>query len=99
MIVLGQLAILHGRMGGLLKPLGVSSGTILTGMVVAFSWWGVNLLGMGLHAYGFTSGMWSTLLTFWGLETALLIALGVKVFLARGADAAGPASPAGGAPV
>ncbi len=98
MIVLGQLALLHGRLGGLLKPLGLSAGTIATGMVVAFSWWGVNLLGIGLHAYGFTSGMWATLLTFWGIELALLIGLGVKVFLSREPGAAGPTIPPGGTP-
>lgn len=93
MIVLGQLAILHGRMGGLLKPLGVSAGTIVTGGIVAFSWWGVNLLGMGLHAYGFTSGMWGVLMTFWGVEAALLVGCLAKVLLTKGAAGA----PLGGA--
>ena len=54
---LSQLAILHARLGGLLKPFGVAMATILQGGVVAFSWWGVNLLGIGLHSYGFTAGI------------------------------------------
>ncbi len=78
MIVLGQLAILHGRMSGVLKPLGVSAGTIVTGGIVAFSWWGVNLLNIGLHAYGFTSGMWGVLIAFWGVEAALVASVLVK---------------------
>jgi len=91
MIVLGQLAILHGRMSGLLKPLGVSAGTILTGCIVAFSWWGVNLLGMGLHAYGFTSGMWGVLVAFWAAEVVLLLAtLGKHLLTAPAAPAPTP---------
>jgi hypothetical protein len=27
------------------------------GAVVAWSWWGVNQLGVGLHSYGFTEGI------------------------------------------
>ena len=80
MIVLAQLAVLHGRMGGMLSPLGVSLGTIATGGVVAFSWWGVNLLGVGLHSYGFTAGLWTSLLTFWGIE---LVVLAAGIFVRR----------------
>jgi hypothetical protein len=41
---------------------------------VAFSWWGVNLLGVGLHSYGFTDGVLFTLLTFYVVETLILVA-------------------------
>jgi ABC-type transport system involved in cytochrome c biogenesis permease subunit len=78
LIVLAQLAVLHGRMGGMLKAQGVALGTIACGAVVAFSWWGVNLLGVGLHAYGFTAGLWTGLLVFWGIE-AVVLAAGIFV--------------------
>ena len=78
LIVLAQLAVLHGRMGGMLKAQGVALGTIACGAVVAFSWWGVNLLGVGLHAYGFTAGLWTGLLVFWGIE-AIVLAAGIFV--------------------
>jgi ABC-type transport system involved in cytochrome c biogenesis permease subunit len=72
LICLSQLAILHARMGGLLKPFGIAMATIVQGCVVAFSWWGVNLLGIGLHAYGFTGGILTGLMTFYGVEAAVL---------------------------
>ncbi len=56
MIVLACLAILHARLGGYLKEWGINLAAISLAAVVAFSWWGVNLLGTGLHNYGFTEG-------------------------------------------
>jgi ABC-type transport system involved in cytochrome c biogenesis permease subunit len=72
MICLTQLALLHARMGGLVLPFGVAVGTVGLGCVVAFSWWGVNLLGIGLHSYGFTGGILHGLLVFYGIEVAVL---------------------------
>lgn len=65
MICLWTILILHGRMGGYLRDLGIAVCSVILGMVVAFSWWGTNLLGVGLHSYGFTSGIWSVLVVFW----------------------------------
>jgi ABC-type transport system involved in cytochrome c biogenesis permease subunit len=73
MICLSQLAILHARMGGLLKPFGIAVATILSGCVIAFSWWGVNLLGIGLHSYGFTGGIMRGLTIFYGAEALVLL--------------------------
>ena len=44
---------------------------------MAFSWWGVNMLGVGLHSYGFTSGIFRVLLAFYLAETAVLLIGGV----------------------
>jgi ABC-type transport system involved in cytochrome c biogenesis permease subunit len=77
MIVLVQLAILHGRMGGLFKAFGVSMATIFSGIVVAFSWWGVNLLGIGLHSYGHTSGVARALNIFYAAELGVLLVGGL----------------------
>jgi len=74
MIVLSQLALLHGRMGGHLRDLGISMAAIFGGMVVAWSWWGVNLLSVGLHSYGFVGGVWTGLLSFWIVEALVLVA-------------------------
>ena len=57
LIVLWCLIILHARMGGYLKEWGLHIASVLGAIVVAFSWWGVNLLGTGLHSYGFTDGI------------------------------------------
>jgi hypothetical protein len=44
--------------------------------VVAASWWGVNLLGVGLHSYGFTSGILWALLGYFAIEGLVLAAGG-----------------------
>ena len=79
MIVLCNLGILHARMGGYIRELGIAMASAFNGMVVAFSWWGVNLLGVGLHSYGFTSGIWGALQIYWLIQTVILFA-GVFVF-------------------
>ncbi len=80
MIVLWSLVILHAKMGRFIKELGISQGAIVLAMIVAFSWWGVNQLGVGLHSYGFTSGIMNALVVYWGFEL-LVIALGALVWL------------------
>ena len=40
---------------------------------MAFSWWGVNLLGVGLHSYGFTSGAFRALVIFWCIEGGIIL--------------------------
>jgi hypothetical protein len=62
-------------------------------MVVAFSWWGVNLLGVGLHSYGFTSGAITGLMIFWSIEMLVVLA-GVIVWAKeRGARISSSQSP------
>lgn len=79
MIVLMNLVILHARLGGYVKEVGFHCCNIVLGMIVAFSWFGVNQLGVGLHAYGFTEGIWKWLSIFWGLQ---LLFLAYGIFLA-----------------
>ncbi|MFP4500325.1 MAG: cytochrome c biogenesis protein [Candidatus Hydrogenedentota bacterium] len=80
LIVLWGLIILHARLGLYIRDLGVHMSAIVLAMVVAFSWWGVNLLGVGLHSYGFTHGIWRTLMVYWGAECVVLL-LGGLVWL------------------
>jgi len=77
MIVLSQLAILHARLGGYVRGHGIAMAAIFSGCIVVFSWWGVNLLGVGLHSYGFIQGIWNTLFTFYAIESAVLLVGGV----------------------
>jgi ABC-type transport system involved in cytochrome c biogenesis permease subunit len=72
MIVLCELAILHLRMGGFIKDFGVAMACVFNAIVVGFSWFGVNLLGVGLHSYGFTSGVAKALFIFYCIEAAVL---------------------------
>ena len=72
MIVLWQLAILHARMDGMLRDFGINIAAIIGGIVIAFSWFGVNMLGVGLHSYGFASGAHLALVGFYAFETAIV---------------------------
>ncbi len=74
MIVLWQLVMLHARLGGYIKAYGLCVLAVLGGLVVAFSWWGVNLLGVGLHSYGFTHGAQLALNVAYGAELAFVLA-------------------------
>ena len=73
MIVLVNLAILHARMGGYIREVGFHCAGVFLGMVVAFSWFATNQLGVGLHAYGAMEGAWMWLYIFWGVMALMLI--------------------------
>jgi ABC-type transport system involved in cytochrome c biogenesis permease subunit len=55
-IVVWNALILHARWGGLVKARGVAVLTLFGNIVTAWSWFGVNVLGVGLHSYGFMEG-------------------------------------------
>jgi len=54
MIVLWNAIILHCRWGGLVKQRGLMNLAIFGNIITSWSWFGTNLLGVGLHSYGFT---------------------------------------------
>lgn len=56
MIVLWNAIILHARWDGMIRERGVAVLAVLGNIVTAWSWFGVNELGIGLHSYGFTEG-------------------------------------------
>jgi ABC-type transport system involved in cytochrome c biogenesis permease subunit len=85
LICLWGLIVLHARGGGYIGTLATCVSCVILGMVTAFSWWGVNLLGVGLHSYGFTSGILSMLVIFWAIET-VVAALGWVAMKRNGAD-------------
>lgn len=68
LIVLWILFLLHGRLAGKMKALGFAVGSVLTNIVVALAWFGVNLLSVGLHSYGFTSNIATNLGIFCASE-------------------------------
>lgn len=73
MICLMCLVILHARLGGYIREVGLHNCNLVLGCIVVFSWFGVNQLGVGLHAYGFTDGTWPKIYGFWISQAALLI--------------------------
>ena len=64
LIVIWCAIVLHARWGGLIRDRGLMAMAIFGNMITAFSWFGVNLLGVGLHSYGFTDSGFIWLLGF-----------------------------------
>ena len=64
LIVMWQIMMLHLRITGMVKPIGFALGMILNNIVVILAWFGVNLLSVGLHSYGFASGIALNLVLF-----------------------------------
>lgn len=60
MIVVMGAIFLHARWGGICKERGLMALAITGNIITAWSWFGTNLLGVGLHSYGFTDSgfMW-----------------------------------------
>ncbi len=55
--LLGYVAVLHGRLVGLIKDFGMIASGVGAFSLVIMSWYGVNfVLGAGLHTYGFGAG-------------------------------------------
>jgi ABC-type transport system involved in cytochrome c biogenesis permease subunit len=57
LIVLWCSLLFHARIAKLIGPIGFAAGAVLGVIIVLLAWLGVNLLGVGLHSYGFTSGL------------------------------------------
>lgn len=73
-IVLWNALILHVRWGKLSGPRGLMALAVFGNIVTSWSWFGTNLLGVGLHSYGFTDrGFWA--LVFFALSQLALILL------------------------
>jgi len=75
LIVLMNALTLHARWAGLVKQRGMAVLAVCGNMVVGWSWFGTNQLGVGLHAYGFNDKLAFGLTIFW-LTQLGFIALG-----------------------
>ncbi len=71
-IVLWNAAILHARWCGMIKARGIMNMAIFGNIVTSFSWFGVNMLGIGLHAYGFMDGAFFWLKLFVASQLVLI---------------------------
>lgn len=63
-IVIWNALILHARWGGMIQERGLAAYCVLGNIVVSWSFFGVNELGVGLHAYGLTEGRMKNLALF-----------------------------------
>lgn len=75
-IVLWNAVVLHVRWGKLCGARGLMALVVFGNIVTTWSWFGTNLLGVGLHSYGFTErGFWAQI--FFGVSQLLLIVLAI----------------------
>ncbi len=72
MIVLWCAILFHAKVAGMIGPVGLAVGAVLGMVVVMWAWFGVNLLSIGLHSYGFTSGVANTLAVYVSCEILFL---------------------------
>ena len=64
LIVIWNAILLHARWSGIAKIRGISSIAIFGNVVTAWSWFGTNMLGVGLHSYGFMDKAFNPLMFF-----------------------------------
>jgi ABC-type transport system involved in cytochrome c biogenesis permease subunit len=76
LIVLWNAIILHARWGGFIRERGLAVMSVFGNIVVSLSWFGVNMLGVGLHSYGFMDQAFGTLMTFIAIQLVIM-ALGM----------------------
>ena len=75
LIVLWCAILFHARMGKMIGPFGMAAGSALLIVVVMMAWFGINLLGVGLHSYGFIDGVLLGLLAYSAVQVAVVAAL------------------------
>ncbi len=75
LIVMWHLMLLHLRISGMVKPLGFAFWSSLINIIVVLAWFGVNLLSVGLHSYGFTDNVATNLYMFIAIELVLCTGL------------------------
>jgi ABC-type transport system involved in cytochrome c biogenesis permease subunit len=99
LIVLWNAIILHARWGGYARERGIMTMAIFGNVITSLSWFGVNMLGVGLHSYGFMDKAFYALSGFVASQLLLmgLAMLPRRFWVGRSAwvdEAAGGPSPA-----
>ncbi len=72
LIVIWNALMLHARWDGMVGARGFSILAIGGNIVTAWSWFGTNELGIGLHSYGFTEGVTMWLTVFFVSQLAII---------------------------
>lgn len=73
MIVIWNAFYLHARWGRIFQEKTLMAVAIFGNIITAFSWFGVNMLGIGLHAYGFMDAAFRWLLLFDCTQVVLVV--------------------------
>ncbi len=77
LIIIWLAIMLHARIGGFVQAKGFMVMAVFGNIVTSFSWFGVNMLGIGLHSYGFMDSavMW---LVLFMLSQLLVMGIGIS---------------------
>lgn len=73
MIVLWTAMILHALRCGMIRTRGLVHLSIVGNVITAWSWFGTNMLGVGLHAYGFMDSAFFWLVMFWLSQFGIML--------------------------
>ena len=83
LIVLANAMLLHSRWAGLVRECGIACLAIFGGIVTSWSWFGTNMLGVGLHSYGFMDSAAWWLIAFVVSQFLLIAVANVPLHLWR----------------
>lgn len=83
LIVLWNAIILHARWGGMIRERGLMVMAVFGNIVTSWSWFGTNMLGIGLHSYGFTDAAFLWLSAF---MTSQLLVMCLGLIRERGVE-------------
>ena len=91
LIVIWCAIMYHARLGNMVRETGMAALAVGGCVVVMVAWLGLNLLGVGLHSYGFTSGLFQGFVIYLVSEALFLL-----VFTPLAATAVGSRNKAAG---
>ncbi len=74
MIVLWTTMMIHALRCGMIQTRGLVNLAIGANIITAWSWFGTNMLGVGLHSYGFMDSAFFWLVLFWLSQFAFIVA-------------------------
>lgn len=78
LICLWLIFITHGKIGNLYSKLTFSLLAAISSCIVIVAWFGVNLLNVGLHSYGFSNDTAIAILVFCLLEISITVSLYIR---------------------
>jgi len=79
LIVIWNSIILHVRWAALVQTRGLACLAVFGNIVTAWSWFGVNMLGVGLHSYGFMDSAFWWLIAFGVSQLAVILIAALPV--------------------
>jgi ABC-type transport system involved in cytochrome c biogenesis permease subunit len=83
LILLWSAILFHAKLSKWIKRTGMAVGSVIGVIAVALAWFGVNLLGVGLHSYGFTTGIARNLFLFIGIEIIFLLTVSAIIIFRK----------------